>query len=353
MGSFNVGCGISNLSINERDRVGFLFLAPNPLKQYAKERSKGQSIKIYCDEDYIPYLPPVYGTYGDYGYVKNVESSITTDLLEETFGVPVAELIKMISIDREVYYDGGPIYQHFILPEHKFVETFRMPEDEIFKNLGFSHIQDNTYQFKDRFLVKVSAHLYQISEMVDGELVSLYKPFTQSSWYQTVDTFARLTGYYPGIAEENWLRVKEINSLSGMYFLPEPFEAVQEATKDDYFVAEARKSFPNHWNEFLEKLASIEGWDYPTTWSIPAVEFLRRQVGFATPNRDFGLFSQYKDAAGISEIYQISQLYSAFTSVNRMFQPSYNGEQMGNTEASIALTEASLGILKKRQKEYE
>jgi hypothetical protein len=49
----------------------------------------------------------------------------------------------------------------------------------------------------------------------------------------------------------------------------------------------------------------------------------------------------------------ISELTGVMTAANRMFQPSFSGEQHGNHDADVALNTAVKVILDRRSEDYE
>lgn len=62
MGSFSVACGISGLAVEEGERVGAVLLVPSRLPDLSPTQY------------FVPLIPPVYGTYADYGWLDSVDA---------------------------------------------------------------------------------------------------------------------------------------------------------------------------------------------------------------------------------------------------------------------------------------
>ncbi len=364
MGSFNVSCGISGLSINEGDRVGYLILRKphSAIKNTIQTNGKGDSNYLYCDALFSPFLPPVYGTYNDYGGVEDLDENITSKFLEKRYGIPIKDIIESISVSREIYYDDAPIYKNFIANEHKNSNSqWRTPIGEELEVLGFTKINQNEYKFKDKSIYldsSSSSTNYEFREYVGTSSTST--PFIMNgkaysgyatSWYALAHNFALVTGYLPGIPEELWKNVWELYSFSGMYFLPGAYDAVYEIIKDEYFEKKERERFNKEWSDFIEQLLDPPikiGFSSSFNYGGEII-----QQGTSFPINDKKDLTVYSGETGIAEMRTLRSLNSVMTSVNRMFFPSFNGEQNGNNEASLALAGFNSSFVKSRMKEYE
>jgi len=141
MGSFNVACGLSNLSINEGDKIGFVILDDSfTTRTNERDRNKaapeGQSMLIYADSLYTPVLPPIYGQYGDYGRVKKIVKSSTTKFLENMFDRPIKTILACISSHRSLYSTIGEIWKHYAI-KNPTMEIFQGDMHEQILSLGF------------------------------------------------------------------------------------------------------------------------------------------------------------------------------------------------------------------------
>jgi len=82
MGSYNVACSISNLSINAGDPVVFI-----PLRQsrFGAKLGDGNFSLIYCHAIYSPATLPIFGKYDWYGGIEDIERNANVEFLEAKF----------------------------------------------------------------------------------------------------------------------------------------------------------------------------------------------------------------------------------------------------------------------------
>ncbi len=95
MGSFNVACSISNISIGAGDPVAYI---PLEIARYPYHIGDGNDMLIYTHCFYAPVTLPIFGEYDDYGGVENIEKDRNTEIIEEHFGIPID---KVIAIKRD------------------------------------------------------------------------------------------------------------------------------------------------------------------------------------------------------------------------------------------------------------
>jgi hypothetical protein len=88
MGSWSVSCGISNIAITDGNECCII-----PIKE--------------SHHDYGGYLPttlPIFGKYNDYGGMEDIVEDENTKLIEEFFGITIAEFVEFL-LDGEFTYD--------------------------------------------------------------------------------------------------------------------------------------------------------------------------------------------------------------------------------------------------------
>ena len=90
MGSYNVACGISGLTIDCGEECGYIPLEP---KKYPVH-PKGNDTLIYCESIYSPATMPIWGEYFDYGYMEVVDN------LNNPLNLKICR--KILGIDDEV-----------------------------------------------------------------------------------------------------------------------------------------------------------------------------------------------------------------------------------------------------------
>ena len=84
MGSFNVACSISGVSINPGDKIAFF-----PLKLTYKEIFVHKGDNFLCSplDMMTPMAFPIFGEYGDYGYIEDIEDNDNAKLIARHFNV--------------------------------------------------------------------------------------------------------------------------------------------------------------------------------------------------------------------------------------------------------------------------
>ena len=92
MGSWSVNCGISNIAITSGNKCVLL-----PLKENNSETRKWQ-----------PATLPIFGEYNDYGGIENIEIDDNTKLIEEHFGITIAEFAEFL-VDGKFTYNRSEV----------------------------------------------------------------------------------------------------------------------------------------------------------------------------------------------------------------------------------------------------
>jgi hypothetical protein len=72
MGSFDVACSVSRITINPGDPVAYFPLEPY---KYAYEIEAANNMLIYPWCYYVPITLPIFGEYFDYGYIDEIEKN--------------------------------------------------------------------------------------------------------------------------------------------------------------------------------------------------------------------------------------------------------------------------------------
>ncbi len=83
MGSFNVACSVSNISICSGDPVAFI---PLEVAKYPYRIGDGNHTLIYSHCFYAPATMPIFGNYDDYGGVENIIRDENLKIIEKFFG---------------------------------------------------------------------------------------------------------------------------------------------------------------------------------------------------------------------------------------------------------------------------
>ena len=110
MGSFNVACAISNLSMGYGTKCVFIPLIRHQYNGLKKSVSQLISNEGPCHFFY-PFCLPIVGYYDDYGGIKDIEKSKTTEAIEKYFGITIDEFMRIATSCRDDSYGG--LYEVF------------------------------------------------------------------------------------------------------------------------------------------------------------------------------------------------------------------------------------------------
>lgn len=358
MGSFDVGCGISNLAIHMGDKVGFMIID----KQSKGEsdfwtRNRGTAMNIYTTDMYQPMFPPVFATYDDYGRVADVENSTTTALLESFFHRPVKVIIDCVNENRGIYDSYSPIYENYAL-EGSLIGSYTATFEEKLLSVGFTRDEDSNaqaiaYPYGDyRIMHYPQSNSALISNTKTGKILDGSISVYNNDVKTVLKSFAKHSGIFPGYAPEDVEAITTLHKASGMFFLKDVYDGMEkhllEETSDGFYHAR----YVKNWEAFMERLSSVEGWtvekELQTNYSYDIFEFIHRNS--MMPLSAIGELGAYRDAR--EEFFQMRYLPTILTQVNRMLMPSFCGEQHGNDEASQRLNALTDTILKVRAEDY-
>lgn len=112
MGSFNVACTVSGVSINCGDPIVYI---PLELYRFHHKLKAKDNILIYPWCFYVPATLPIIGIYGDYGLVDRIERNKNIEVIENHFGMKVEDIIEKHPdpIDAGMYVHGD-VYKFMI-----------------------------------------------------------------------------------------------------------------------------------------------------------------------------------------------------------------------------------------------
>lgn len=364
MGSFNVGCGLTNLSINEGEKVGFALLLPN--KGYKTPQDGGKKMFIYATDDYKPFLPPVFGEYNDYGTITNIQPSTTTKLIEKIFDKPVEDVLNCVGSTRGLYSDYNDVFKLYYNGP-KLENAYSEPDltiDEVLLSLGFTKTENDNvvaYAYEGYSLLKTTepaterwAAIERWSVRRDSDPkgrtpdISLHSRDVET----LLSAFSHAARVYPGFDKKHWEAVDILHSASGMYFLSEPFIKMAAFIGKDSFTKTSRQYGKKHWDELMEEISIPLKEGEFGRWSMKysaGIDFVQNLISLPPQYKDEVIV--YKDDE--EDFFNVRDLIEIATSTNRLIMPSYSGEQHGNTEASLAITEITNDILIDRKRRWD
>lgn len=359
MGSFNVACGISNLSIKQGDEVGFVILGESIKARYGKEEF-GRSYHTYATDLFEPFLPPVYARYDDYGNVSEVQESLTTKLLENFFGQPAEVVLNCISSQQSIYSYSDSIFNSYFAADRTWNNWDRI-SGEILMAHGF--VKDKDSPVPGRYLF--GDYALEIAENADGS------PTTGGLWYvlnnleddvlahgdmnqlidSIMDEFSQATSQYPGFNPRDYNAITTLNSLSGMFFLKEVYEGMKGYVMKDSFRQKKQERLEGFWDRMMDQIE--EGGEDENGFSVDqsfaivsSMDQIFRETSF--PRDKFAELKAYGYNYDILEMHTLNDIMNT---VNRMLMPTVCGAEEGDNEAPHLLNTVSEAIVARRMKE--
>lgn len=352
MGSFDVGCGLSNLTIHCGDEAGFLIL-DKIRSNYGDTPSSGKS--FLSSGSYLPFLPPVFGVYDDYGRIRNIRASTTTQVLEKLFDRPIEVVMDCLMGARGIYDSYDEIYKNYILPECRSAVQYGTPVKDALIACGF--IKDHNANGDDSFVYgnyelvpNAQRSTWTISDKQTGREFS--KVRSGSNAEDLLEAFGNHTGVYPGFSPKDFDRIRLLNRLGGMYFLEEVFVKMDKFSSAEHYMNNFHKRGmarrEKEMVDFFEHLKTQKDNKFPFSGYLDFTEDLSRDVSL--PMDHWRLLEAYESNG--QELLSIVRISRIADSLNRVLAPTYCGEQMGNDRASLMLNHISKQILDVRKAEH-
>jgi hypothetical protein len=239
MGHFSMSCHLSGLPITGSTPACLILLKPSGMAKYVHPKNEYGTTHYISNEGtkvfYQPFAFPIKGNYDDYGGLE-VEADENTAILEEYFGLPIQDIINVVTSGRK---DDG--YDDALKVIKKPV-TY--PEDMHEGEKHFDYYQRITgdrMPFGNGKYPDAPGGKYR--SWVDGKLVEVSKEQYDADFKLIHEQYARYKGWcktnpdpdddYNNPQYEE--RYKELLSLSGMWVQRDFYEKVTETSSGDYF----------------------------------------------------------------------------------------------------------------------
>lgn len=333
MGSFDVACGLSNLTIHYGDEAGIVPLVKN------ETAGEFRLFDVYPTTQYIPYLPPMFGVYDDYGRLTSVDSSnATASLVTDVFRLPADVVLACIgNYGRDIHSKFGPLAENYEnkipgrVPQHR-----ESPKDYL-ESLGFisDSLVEEIYYFGDHEFF-VGEHKYQIRAKDSRGYISIHEG-SFSSIESALHEFALKTKTVPGFDPKDYLQIVELANMYGMFVHKEVYEKAISGVNPK-FTLEA----------IQQTIKARNSFSYLRDNNIHTKELFRK-LGISSSN-----FRNSVDLFSIAaDLIDLDRFHALMSQVNRIFAPTMCGEQMGNDEASLQLVQISQEILQRNLSELE
>jgi len=380
MGSFNVACSISNLSIGWNDPLAFIPLWPNVYPKDATPLLPADPTLTYVNCLYNPVCLPIFGIYDGYGGVDDIVEDENVKLVEKFFNMNVHDFVKYITNGRRDIDDvyGSPT-KFFAEPKKlKYVADYGKYYQfgkRWLKKMGFLQAGENVNRFYWPEMKNFTVSIYPAKrqDLKAGKVVKthrhpsfvIYKDdieVARGGYYYPRKDFVKewhkLTGIIIYAEEKHWAKIEMLNRMSGMFVHRNIYEAlINGADKMKLWWTDSRKpealydQFQENvkkWKEYIAKKSEDPVWKFLGKHIIGSSNLL---LHF----REWPFFKEIymealKNGKLKKEIIDWITFSCGMNSCNRFFFSGMNGEQYGNPAASRYLLEMSLKILENANK---
>lgn len=355
MGSYDVACGLSNLPIHSGDRAGIILM-----------KASGQAVEtqfptayLHATDLFLPYLPPIYGTYNDYGRLTDVVPSITTKLLEDSLRKPIETILECVgNEDRDLYDVHGPLYKHYMIHSNK-LNDYHASVTEKLLSVGFTMLTEKSYQFSDFILSLAHSGYFEIFKVGSEHLPQprmgrLFHIFSGEATFDGGDSesllsfFSETTALFPGYLPEEYKAIRTLLCLRGMFFLQEVSEGMLTHLRQRNSQSNLLKDQLAQYFSFLDEMEQpldAESVLASSTTYYQAQRYLANSTSFDSDFSAISLLGYYADS---DEYFALLDFMDVLSSTNHLLMPSYCGEQFGDDDASAMLHKIVGNVVKTR-----
>ena len=334
MGSFNVACSVSNISIRAGDPVAFI---PLEVAKYPYKIGDGNHMLIYSNCFYAPATLPIFGEYDDYGGVENIIRDKNLEIIEKFFG----KTIELVRSGDEI---GKPISSGMFI--HKKIFDCMIRDMQI-DEWGKYSCSRHSYLTRPRVISKYFGYKEEIRKAkvrmeehikMHEELKKKRTPFSR---FGAMDKTIFSGTYLGGLIKRKYdgLRGNQRERITQPPFLHQNARPNLKMLKE----FEASKGYFSKLENNMFNVHSafkFKDWEYKTFNAIyqPAIiehDPTKDDGGFLTALIDFVMFE--------------GSLYST----NNFYFPAMNGYQCGHKYASRILYKKAKDIMEDQIEESE
>lgn len=382
MGSFNVCCSISNLSINGGDKVKFIPLKSKSGKDVAYIK---ESMLMYSSCFFNPALLPVTGYYNEYGRVVDIERDDNVLAIEKYYKRPIEEILNDIT-----EYDGSSEFGGmFVLDKvyNKLVE-FNLTNKTLFDSyvkeealdiFGFREIKKEEQFFRHPHYKKLFRNDKYEYDLFVGDYGAMLLPSSEKQ-YLVVDyrDLKFIKDNWNNITKED-VSIYPVDSDDGLSN-KEEFEIVKSYLEDKFnlkvgFSQSGLLKYIYSYNDLHKVWFEITGENMDVNYLKDiylydarideAIEKFNEISDYFDDLKLFNLSDLLKETKNwvmFDKVYKEDVLkgklkknmrefmafQSSMYSCNRFYFPAMNGEQFGNSLASKMLLDISSEIINER-----
>lgn len=377
MGSFNVSCGLSNLTIRPGDPVVYIPLKVSP---ESSTREFG-SFYIYPTAKFSQCLPSLQGVYADYGHVEAIQEGLATSLIRERFHLSPEKFVECIGNDnRDIYSEFGPIAENFpnTFPENSYLLRGDMePARHLLTGVGFQEPREGTFTWardgkEPEISIAISISREHSSHWV-GSALDRHGEVKWSKEYdafigdagRALDAMATAFNVYPGFQEKHWKAIQHLRSMSGMYIHGDVYEEMMKLhlPEAEHFLESAEEKLSATEDKFKvidvkmlnkEKMSDEDRHELFSASLVAAngISDYHQYLGSpGTPGGSLREMRKHGDAAGA--ILEMLRLYHVMAATNRMFTPGIDSGFEVDEDAMEKLSGLTMDIIKAREEESE
>jgi len=334
MGSFNVACSISNISICCGDPVAFI---PLEVAKYPYKIGDGNHMFIYSNCFYAPATMPIFGMYDDYGGVENIIRDKNLEIIEKFFG-------HAIECIRDAAEIGKPISSGMFIHKEIFDCMIRdMQIDEWGKydyhehgDLNRPKIISKYFEYKKEIKRAQKRRAEHIK--LHEEMKKVRTPFSR---FGAMDKTIFSGIYLSGLAKRKYsgLRGNQRERITQPPFLHQNARPDLKMLKSfeankDYFL----KLENNMYN--VHSVFKFKGWEYKTF-----NEIYQSVIVDHNPTKDDGGF--------LTALIDFVMFEGSLYATNNFYFPAMNGYQCGHKYASKILYIKAKEIMERKIAEAE
>lgn len=379
MGSFNVGCSMSNISIGAGDEVAFFLLIPNNSEWITNSLTlKPSSALIYPNDYFNLFSFPIFGKYDDYGSICDIKKDKNVELLEHYFKAPINTLMDIVTGRKGIFDRFSSTCKHY-LPYYELLDDYNVDLTESFLTaIGFKLEKDIYIHHQCPYAVKLikqdqedsTKYSYLFIDLEIDKVVEPSRNYSSCKKRSLLEDIYELTGNVIGIDQETLEKIQLIENLSGMFVEKSIYDALVKNNIDYSYYKEELDNFYEKINRTIQIEKQIQQIDASELLDESLKERLIIEKAFKDPFSSLTskevlnlmgphhfVEKLYKEAFFSGdfekELFDLFKFYKTAFSCNRFFFPSINGEQFGNYEASKLLLEAALKVCEQKLKRDE
>lgn len=358
----NIACAITGVPITDGDKVRMIILTPNK-KDSHKEHSiyLGSALSSQT-ELYVPAALPIACEYEEDTSTQNVIKDSNVLAIEKAYGLNIERIAGILQENFGIYDSAGLLIHHFAENINLF-ESYN--ELEPLLDFGFKEVEGfYTLEGYEQFRFQFSEEGSDLTSYIGDLLISseyVVNPLTSA-----LELIYRYTGDLLGIKPENRELAIELHNMTAMFIHEEVYQSLADRENkeirephfnDSDFVKDYSKLKKDmqSYLKMLEKDDTAER-ELMSSIGLPYVDRREMFNPFRYIDSSIRIFDKmtlldrsYKfmlDDESIQKLFiQLYNFTMAMRSANKIFIPSYCGEQFLYSKGLHNLNQLSAKIL--------